>query len=96
MTEVRAAAHLRHPNVALLQDFFELSGEPWLVMKFIPGRSLIAEIADNGRLPWGRVADIGAQVADALAIQRTTRRALDNRAPTRRYTRRYRTFSAIG
>jgi serine/threonine protein kinase len=71
MTEVRAAAHLQHPNVAVLHDFFEYDGEPWLVMKFIPGRSLMAEIADNGRLPWGRVAEIGAQVADALAYAHT-------------------------
>lgn len=71
MTEVRAAAHLQHPNVAALHDFFEYDGEPWLVMEFIPGRSLMAEIADNGRLPWGRVAEIGAQVADALAYAHT-------------------------
>jgi serine/threonine protein kinase len=71
MIEVRAAAHLQHPNVAALHDFFEYGGEPWLVMKFIPGQSLMAEIADNGRLPWGRVAEIGARVADALAYAHT-------------------------
>lgn len=65
--EVRAAARLRHPNVAVFHDVVEYEGEPWLVMEFIPGRSLAAEIADNGRLPWRRMAEIGAQVADALA-----------------------------
>jgi serine/threonine protein kinase len=67
LRETRAAAQLRHPNVAVFHDVVEHGSEPWLVMEFIPGRSLAAEIADNGRLPWWRVAGLGAQVADALA-----------------------------
>src|SRR6204780_1108573 len=35
-------------------------------MQLISGRSLGAEIAAAGRLPWQRVADIGEQIADAL------------------------------
>jgi serine/threonine protein kinase len=65
--EAQAAAHLRHPNVAVFHDILEQDDELWLVMEFIPGQSLMTEIADNGRLPWRRVAEIGVQVADALA-----------------------------
>ena len=36
-------------------------------MQYVPGAALSAEIAARGRLPWQRVAEIGAQVADALA-----------------------------
>lgn len=65
--EVRAAARLRHYNVAVFHDVVEHEGQPWLVMEFISGQSLTAEIADNARLPWRRVAEIGTQVANALA-----------------------------
>ncbi|MFC3455713.1 serine/threonine-protein kinase [Amycolatopsis speibonae] len=67
MREARVAARLKHPHAVTVYDVAEEDGTPFLVMEFLPSRPLTELLADDGPLPAGRVAELGAQLASALA-----------------------------
>jgi serine/threonine protein kinase len=66
MREGRIAARLSHPNAITVYDVAEHDGQPWLIMEYLPSRSLATVISEQGPLPPEEVARIGAQVASAL------------------------------
>src|SRR3954464_9811561 len=67
LREGRIAARLSHPHAISVYDVAVEGGQPWLVMEYLPSRSLAAVLAEDGVLRVDQVAQIGAQVADALA-----------------------------
>ncbi|WP_442942867.1 serine/threonine-protein kinase [Nocardia sp. NBC_01503] len=67
MHEGRVAAKLSHEHAIAVYDVVLEAGEPWLVMEYLPSRSVAKALSLANALPPIEVAQIGAQVADALA-----------------------------
>ncbi|MEV0676431.1 protein kinase [Actinosynnema sp. NPDC050436] len=65
--EGRIAARLQHANVIALYDVVEDDERPWLVMEYLPSRSLATVLAERGTLPPDEVRRIGHQLAAGLA-----------------------------
>ncbi|HEX2773090.1 MAG TPA: protein kinase [Micromonosporaceae bacterium] len=66
MREARATARLSHPNVVQIYDVVHAGPTPWIVMEYIPSRSLQQVITDDGPLAPRLVAEIGLKVLAAL------------------------------
>jgi serine/threonine protein kinase len=66
MREGRIAARVSHPNAIALYDVIEDAGSPWLVMEYLPSKSLSAVLSERGALPPEEVVKIGGQLAAAL------------------------------
>ncbi|MET7395066.1 serine/threonine-protein kinase [Dactylosporangium sp. NPDC005572] len=66
LREARAAARLNDPNVVRIYDVIQSEQAPWIVMEYVPSRSLHQVITDEGPLPPERVAQIGLAVLSAL------------------------------
>lgn len=64
--EGRAAARLSHRNAIALHDVVTDQGEPWLIMEYLPSRSLAQVLSMAGTLPPLQAAQLAAQIADAL------------------------------
>ncbi len=64
--EARIVAKLDHPNIVPIFDFAEHEGTPYLVMRFVEGKTLKAVLRD-GLLPIPRVLAIIHPVTAALA-----------------------------
>lgn len=65
--EARIGAGLHHPNVVTVFDAVTDGDERWLVMEYLPSRSLAEILETDGPLPAGKVAKIGVQLGAALA-----------------------------
>jgi serine/threonine-protein kinase len=70
--EARAAAQLRHPNVASVFHFGETPvGQCFYAMELIEGETLEARVRRDGPLPVSLALDVGEQVARALMAAET-------------------------
>src|SRR5215510_6475256 len=66
LQEARAASALNHPNIVTLYDIANDSGVDYLVMEYVPGRSLDKCITSKG-VPQREALEYTSQVANALA-----------------------------
>ena len=66
LAEARLAARVRHPNVAAVHDVIEQDRSCWLVLDYVPGRTLGQLLRDRGPLAPDVAAGLGCQVLAAL------------------------------
>ncbi|MFE4969508.1 protein kinase [Streptomyces sp. NPDC056660] len=67
MGEARNAGRLHHPNIVGVFDFVDEGATCWIVMEYVPSRSLAQLMAEDGPLSPEDVGSVGCQIADALA-----------------------------
>ncbi|OZM71746.1 hypothetical protein CFN78_18110 [Amycolatopsis antarctica] len=68
LREARLAARLRgHPNVVALYDVQVDDGDVWLVLEYVPSRSLAELLTEQGTIGQDEVTRIGIALAGALA-----------------------------
>jgi serine/threonine protein kinase len=65
--EGRVAARLRHPHAVMVHDAVEHDGRPCLIMEYFEARSLGAVVMADGVLSQEAAANVGSQIASALA-----------------------------
>lgn len=66
--EAKLASNLAHPNIVTVFDFgVSETGQPYLVMDYLDGKTLSAEVAQNGPMPVERAVPIFTQACDALS-----------------------------
>ncbi len=65
--EASVLAHLSHPHLVRVTDFFEEGGNIYLVMDLVQGENLADIIAQHGPLPEADALAWGGQLLDALA-----------------------------
>src|SRR5687767_6720024 len=67
MREALLLARLRNPAIVVVHDrLTSPDGGVHLVLEYVDGPSLDRLLAEEGRLPWPRCAEIGIAVCDAL------------------------------
>ncbi|WP_345377576.1 serine/threonine-protein kinase [Pseudonocardia yuanmonensis] len=67
LREGRIGARLQHAHVISMFDVVVHDDRPWLVMEYLPSRSLAVVLGEKGPMEPREVASIGRQVADGLA-----------------------------
>ena len=65
-SEAVMLARLLHPNIAALFSFFREGDEYFMVMEYVPGRSLEQMLRETGAIEPARAVALAAQALDAL------------------------------
>jgi serine/threonine protein kinase len=68
MREARLTARLQHQHAVSVFDMVEQEGQLWLIMQFVPSVTLAGVLVEGGPLQSNEAAQVGAQVASALAV----------------------------
>src|SRR5215467_5213753 len=71
LREARAAANIRHPNVARVTYYGEQDGECFYAMELVEGETLEARVRRDGPMPLALALDIIEQAARALVAAET-------------------------
>ncbi|MDG4757192.1 serine/threonine-protein kinase [Micromonospora sp. WMMD710] len=71
LREARTAARLNHPAVVRLYDVVPVEGSPWIVMEYVPSRTLQDVLDAEGPLEPTRAARIGLALLGALHAAHT-------------------------
>ncbi len=71
LREARAAANIRHPNVARVTYYGEQDGECFYAMELVEGETLEAHVRRDGPMPFAVALDVIEQAARALAAAET-------------------------
>jgi len=66
LREARAAARLHDPSLVTVFDVVREDEQPWIVMEYVPGRSLAEVVREDGPLSAARAAEIGIALLHAL------------------------------
>jgi serine/threonine protein kinase/Tfp pilus assembly protein PilF len=67
LREARAAAQIRHPNVARVTNYGEQDGECFYAMELVEGETLEARVRRDGPMPLALALEVIEQAARALA-----------------------------
>ncbi|MFI1223803.1 MULTISPECIES: serine/threonine-protein kinase [unclassified Streptomyces] len=67
MSEARNAGRLHHPNIVGVFDFVDEGATCWIIMEYVPSRSLAQIVTEGGPLTPAEAGSIGCQIAAALA-----------------------------
>src|SRR5205823_5363817 len=67
LREARAAAQIRHPNVARVSHYGEQDGECFYVMELVEGETLEAKVRREGPMPLALALEVIEQPPRALA-----------------------------
>ena len=65
LQEAQAASSLNHPNIVVIYDISSHQDRDFLVMEYVPGRTL-KDLIPPGGLPFDQLAGLGSQIALAL------------------------------